>query len=128
MTTIDQNDREAMQLAIDLVMSDQADDHYEGLRKRFGDANNESDPAERDRLLRAAAEFAVYGAQYNALSLKPWQEPPCVLDDFEETITAGVGHRNYEGAKLRRAMSRYGISAYHPDPARAVEEAKRKKR
>ena len=121
-------DREALQLAIDVVLSNPEDPQYEGLRNRLGHVDDEADSKEKDRLWREAAEFASYGYQYDILGLNPSQDPVCVLDDYEQIIQAGPSHRNYQGARIRRKLINYGISVWHPDPVRAIEEAKRKKR
>jgi hypothetical protein len=44
-----------------------------------------------------AAEFAAYGVQIEALALKPWESPPCVVDEDEA-----------------------GLSRYEPDPKGAL--------
>jgi hypothetical protein len=74
-----------------------------------------------------AAEFASYCCQCDALHLKPWQSPPCWIDDLESTLAAGddgvLG--DYAGAMLLRRMLDWGLSRYEPDPVAALKRAQR---
>jgi hypothetical protein len=70
-----------------------------------------------ERSWQEAAEFAAFVCQSHALNLKPWQVPPCVVEDLNEPR---VGEE--EAAKLLRRMLRAKISRWHPDPLQALEE------
>ena len=65
-----------------------------------------------------AAEFAAYCCQIAALHLKPWQEPPCVVDENDPLDRAP------DAQALLRKMLALGVSRYHPDPLAAIEAAK----
>src|SRR5262245_12242055 len=65
-----------------------------------------------------AATFAAYSCQMDSLDLKPWQSPPCWIDDVVGDINAGndgIGGQ-YAAAKLLRRMLDLGISRFEPDP------------
>jgi hypothetical protein len=66
-----------------------------------------------------AAEFAAYCCQCRALRLRPWEEPPCIVDAHDEY------ERDKEAQRLLRQMLALGISRYAPDPIAAIEAAKR---
>jgi len=72
---------------------------------------------------REAAEFAAYSAQCHTLRLKPWQSPPCWIEDVEGTIAKGNDgiSGNYVAALLLKRMLGHGISKYEPDPISALE-------
>jgi hypothetical protein len=63
-----------------------------------------------------AAEFAAYNRQIATMRLRPWQEPPCFIDDPNEPK---IGEEI--AARLLRRMLKAGISRWHPDPIRALE-------
>jgi hypothetical protein len=72
--------------------------------------------------------FASYSCQVDSLHLKPWQPPPCWVDDVVADINAGndgVGGQ-YQAAKLLQRMLDAGLSRYEPDPLKALEKAKKK--
>ena len=73
--------------------------------------------------------FASYHRQCAALKLKPWETPPCWIDDPDEQIDGDEVRRQISGydqaAKLLREMFALGISRWHPDPLAAIEEAKK---
>jgi hypothetical protein len=58
------------------------------------------------RVLRACV-------QGDALRLKPWQEPPCVVSED------GL-ERDHAAQKLVRRMPVVGVSRYDPDPLAAL--------
>jgi hypothetical protein len=64
------------------------------------------------------AEFAAYHCQIHALSLKPWQEPPCHADEKDPHP------RDRDAQRFLRKMLAAGISRYDPDPLAALERAK----
>jgi hypothetical protein len=59
--------------------------------------------------------------------LKPWQSPPCWIDDLEGALAAGddgiLG--DYAGATLLRRMLDWGLSRFEPDPVAALKRAQR---
>src|SRR6516162_1479666 len=65
-----------------------------------------------DEPWRDVAEFAAYCCQCDALHLKPWQPPPCWVDDLVADIQAGPdgvrGH--YQAAKLLQRLLDTGLS------------------
>jgi hypothetical protein len=72
-----------------------------------------------------AATLAVYHCQRKALNLKPWESPPCWIDDPDEVMAKPMNHRGeHQAAKLLRTMLDFGISSYHPDPVAAIEAAR----
>jgi hypothetical protein len=76
------------------------------------------------------ARFAAYCRQCDNLHLKPWQSPPCWVDDIEATLAAGDDgiEGKYAAAKLLQRMLDANISIYEPDPIAALERTKRTKR
>jgi hypothetical protein len=54
--------------------------------------------------------------------LKPWQPPPCRVraGDLEAPPSDVFGCR--EAAELLQRMLALGISRWHPDPLKAIEE------
>jgi hypothetical protein len=57
------------------------------------------------------SQFCAYDCQIRTMNLKPWQTPPCYLDEAGEET----------GAALLRRMLRSGVSRFHPDPLAALE-------
>ncbi|MFZ5715905.1 MAG: hypothetical protein ACOY3N_24005 [Bradyrhizobium sp.] len=70
------------------------------------------------------AVFAAYSEQIDALSLKPWQSPPALIDHPEAIIASGTAHPDFKAAKLLARMLAHGVSKFHPDPLLAIEKAK----
>ena len=66
------------------------------------------------------AKFASYSCQYDALALKPWQEPPCVADEDNPD------EQDKKAQHLLRKMLAAGVSRYDPDPLKALAGAKRR--
>jgi hypothetical protein len=68
----------------------------------------------------------AYGAQMEALQLRPWQWPPCWISD-RDLAWALAQPDDYRGirraAELARRMRDLGIDRYHPDPVAACEAA-----
>jgi hypothetical protein len=91
-------------------------------------------PADREQIDHKLASeawedvgsFASYSAQSDALGLKPWQTPPCWVDDLVGDINRGndgvVG--NYAAAKLLQRLLDAGLSRFEPDPLGALARAK----
>ena len=69
------------------------------------------------------AMFAAYCCQCRALQLKPWQPAPMHSRKsyLEEPFGDVFGCR--EAAELLQRMLALGISRYHPDPLKAIEDA-----
>jgi hypothetical protein len=63
---------------------------------------------------RVAAKIAAFDCQCRALDLAPWQMPPCAGRARHDKSPAG---------RLLRRMIKRGISRWHPDPLRAIEQA-----
>jgi hypothetical protein len=63
---------------------------------------------------RSAAEFASYCCQCDSLHLKPWEEPPCEVD---EDATEDSPARTLLGRMIAA-----GVSRFHPDPMAALAE------
>jgi hypothetical protein len=80
----------------------------------------------RDEPWQQVAEFCACHCQRQSLQLKPWQPPPCLLEDFEADIAAGddgiMGR--YAAAQLLKKMLEAGISFYEPNPLAALKKAK----
>jgi hypothetical protein len=65
------------------------------------------------------AVFAAGHCQTIALSLKPWQPPPCWMTDVmpvDDMPSAG----NVAAWELRRRLIDAGLSAFEPDPVAAL--------
>ncbi len=103
---IDPVDLKALRLAVEKVRSSRDKRDREQIEEMI---------AERE--WRDVAEFAAFSCQMNSLHLKPWQTPPCHVEDENEPC---VGEE--EAAKLLRRMLKAGVSRWHPDPLRALEE------
>lgn len=70
------------------------------------------------------ARFASYSRQFDTLSLKPWESPPCEITDPDAVIaSARAAPHRVASARLLRRMQRTGISRFHPDPVTALREA-----
>ena len=106
MTRID--DRAAMKLAI------------EQMRKESSESRARVDRVLREEGFESAGHTASYHLQCRALRLRPWQAPPVHTD--VEIDPDRCGGRPEEIELLQRMLS-LGISAFHPDPLRAIAEA-----
>ena len=70
------------------------------------------------------AEFASYSCQIESLSLKPWQSPPCHID--EDAVPDNDDREpDTVGRKLLRQMLANNISRFEPDPLTALRRVKR---
>jgi hypothetical protein len=70
------------------------------------------------------AEFACLSCRIESLSLKPWQSPPCHID--EDAVPDNDDREpDTVGRKLLRQMLRAGVSRYEPDPIAALQRARR---
>ena len=71
-------------------------------------------------------EFASYSAQCRALRLRPWQFPPCWIDDIPAALNDPELHRGLRtAAELLQRMLAAGLSRYEPYPLKALAEADR---
>jgi hypothetical protein len=85
--------------------------------------SNRFDPAEAQRLnalLKEETFFdmarsAAYSVQYDNLNLKPWEDPPCVVDADEPHP------RDPKAQALLRKLLANGLSCYEPDPLAALK-------
>jgi hypothetical protein len=57
--------------------------------------------------------------QCRALNLKPWETPPCHVNDPDNPV-----REERKAARLQQRMLRAGVSKWHPDPLAAIAEAK----
>jgi len=126
-------DLAALQLALDLTLADDPPDpgRVDQITDMLSDGDHE---------WKEVAEFCSYHQQMERLGLHPAQQPPCWIIDADEAdaILAKGPQLAYDGsgvdisdcgaAKLTKQMLAKGISVYHPDPARALRDAKKPKR
>jgi hypothetical protein len=96
-------DREALERAVSLVLADR------------GDFSQHVASMLRERKWIEVAQFCAFSLQMDALSLKPWQEPPCW--DGEDVRVA-----NAELASRLRAAK---LSIFEPRPLAALARANR---
>src|SRR5882757_2168783 len=104
---ISDNDRDAMQLAIDLTLAE-SDENREHINRKLAE-----DP------WREVGHFCSYHRQYEVLNLLPWQSPPCDVEDPDQDLETMPQHRSegrHEAALLTKEMLSLGISRFHPDP------------
>ena len=71
----------------------------------------------RDEPWHDVAAFAAYTVQGDALRLRPWENPPCAIDEDDDDP------RDAMGRKLLRRMLAAGLSRFEPDPLAALAEA-----
>jgi len=64
---------------------------------------------------------ASFRMQMETLRLEPSETPPCFVD-----LGAPLAKSDLTAAVLLRRMLKLGISAYHPDPMKAIEAAEAK--
>jgi hypothetical protein len=114
--TLSQVDRDALERALAMA------------RKESPGRSQQIDDKLVDEPWFDVATFAAYGCQTDSLHLKPWQSPPCWIDDLVGTIQAGNDGKNgdYAAAKLLQRLLDAGVSRYEPDPIKALEQAKKK--
>jgi hypothetical protein len=127
-TDLSEVDRAALQLALDLTLANDPPDP--GRVEQVTDFLN-------GRPWYEVATFASYHQQMARLHLRPWQSPPCWIVDREEAEAIleegpeparndrSVDVSNCQTARLTIAMLDLGISPFHPDPAKAIAEARR---
>jgi hypothetical protein len=113
-------DREAFQRAIDLTLAETDKDRVSQVRSML-----------ETREWIDVANFCSYHRQYHALSLRPWEEPPCWIDIDEIPIIMAVepsNNQRYRAAKLTRQLLDAGLSQFEPDPLQALAKKKERKR
>jgi hypothetical protein len=103
-------DQDALKRALEIVRSKSPDDREQIDCKLATEAWED------------VAAFASYSAQCDALGLKPWQAPPCWIDDVVGTINAGNDGTlgDYQAARLLRRLLDAGLSRFEPDPLGAL--------
>ena len=76
--------------------------------------------ADPTRTRQQVGEFCIYHLQFNALALRPWVTPPIRWhEDIRDETDACREMR-----ALIATMKELGVSVAHPDPGRAVEQAR----
>jgi hypothetical protein len=111
MTIMREVDRAALERGIEIALRD----HDPGRREQIRDMLR-NDP------WWEVATFCAYGNQRRTLRLRPWQDPPCFINDPDNPEP-----RQEAAAALLRKMLANGVSKYDPDPLAAVEGAKERK-
>ena len=104
-------DRAALELAVKLCRAESV--HAEQIADKL-----------KDEPWETVAEFCAYHCQMDSLNLKPWEIPPCEInnpDDPDDLPRPYAGR--YEAAKLLKRMLAAGVSKYHPDPLAAIAAA-----
>ena len=103
---LDPVDREALERAVQLMLAN----------RELGAHVAET---LRERRWLSVALFCVFSLQMDALSLKPWQEPPCWDgEDVRDPLTRELASR------LRAA----NLSIFEPSPLAALARAEKPKR
>jgi hypothetical protein len=100
-------DREALNRALSLTLAERDQDRVAQVKRML-----------KEDGWYAAASFAAYHRQTDALGLEPWQSPPCAVIENDPQI---------EAVKLHRRMISYGVSIYDPDPIAAIEARQRRR-
>ena len=106
-------DRDALERAMQIAQRDPL--RAEQLQKKL-----------EDEPWREVAEFAAYCCQIDALSLKPWQDPPVNIDEDADEPNNPARVSNTAARKLLRRMLAAGVSRFEPDPLKALAGAKRR--
>jgi hypothetical protein len=111
-TPTDEADAAALELALE---------HFRALGP--GDADRLDELlAEQPR--EQVARVAAYACQCATLRLKPWQWPPCWVNDPDDPDDP-ADMQERAAAELLRRMLRAGVSKYHPDPPAALAVAEK---
>jgi hypothetical protein len=101
MTDLNQTDRDALERCMQIARRDPS--RAQQLQSMLQDAPwNE------------VAEFAAHVCQYRALHLKPWQSPPCIVDE------ADPDEDDRDAQALLRQMLAAGVSRFAPAPLEAL--------
>ena len=67
-----------------------------------------------------AASFCASHRQYAALNLKPWQSPPCNVDEDNPR------ERDHNAVRVLKRMLAHCVSRWDPDPVAAIEATRTK--
>jgi hypothetical protein len=104
-------DREALRRAVEVASA-----QSEARRQQIEEMLKERDWEE-------VALFAAYSAQNHALSLRPWQTPPCEVYDIDEALRQPRDDQRGEhrAAVLLQRLQDAGLSRFEPDPIGALE-------
>ena len=114
MTKLSRVDRDALVMAMEQARCDP-------LRAQQLDAKLE------DETWAAVARFAAACCQERALALPPWQPAPCDIPNIEAALQETDEKRGYRAAALLlQRMLAAGVSRWHPDPLRGLDEAETK--
>ena len=70
----------------------------------------------RDEPWTEVAEFAAFHCHIQTLGLKPWQLPPCSIEQNDPR------QDNKDAQRLLRRMLAAGVSRYEPDPLAALKQ------
>jgi hypothetical protein len=112
MTTLTKTDIAALELAIKQTLAEPDPLRVEQVKSMLQD---------RDRI--TVGEFCSYHRQCDALALKPWEYPPCWINDPDEVLGVSRYPPDPQAATLLKQMLAAGVSRYHPDPVAAIEAA-----
>jgi hypothetical protein len=128
------HDRKALELAVSLYTQSEPGGAGE-IEWRLAGRRNDSSPewVIPPESWLEMAERCASRMQSRNLRLKPWEEPPCHIDD--ELIENGAPPNNENpvhvlagAVALARRMRDAGISLWHPDPLKALREATSRKK
>jgi hypothetical protein len=97
-------DREALNRALELTLAEDEPGRSEQVRSMLTDDG-----------WWYASSFCAYHQQCKTLNLKPWESPPCHVDQDNP-------NDHPEAVRLLRRMLKYGISRYDPTPIDSVKE------
>lgn len=97
-------DREALNRALQLTLAEDEQGRVEQVRWMLTDDG-----------WWYAASFCASHRQYATLNLKPWQSPPCDVDDDNPP------DRDHDAVRLLKRMLSHGISQYDPTPIASIE-------
>ena len=113
MDDLDAVDREALERCMEIARRDPS--RAEQLDSKL-----------QDEEWAEVASFAAYGCQMDSLGLRPWQSPPCHIDEDADEPESSDRESNSAARKLLRQMLAAGVSRYDPDPLKALAVAKRR--
>lgn len=96
-------DREALNRALQLTLAEDEQGRAEQVRSMLTDDG-----------WWYAASFCASHRQCAALNLKPWESPPCHVDEDDPR------DRNRDAVRLLKRMLSRGISRYDPTPLESI--------
>jgi hypothetical protein len=110
--TLSPTDKAALTLAVEVT------------RRESPGRSRQIDAMLADEPWESVARFCASCAQGRALNLPPWQPPPCNIGNMAAALNDPDEQRGYRAAALlRQRMLDAGVSRWHPDPLRAIEQA-----